>query len=189
MLRESVGTTDTLLYRRGNFNGTLDDVIGDALLSERDAEISLSPGFRWGTSILPGQTITREDIYNATAITYPAVYRMTMTGARIKDILEDVADNLFNPDPYYQQGGDMVRAGGISYTIDVGKMAGARISDLMLTRTGKPLEPTKDYTVAGWASVNEGTQGPPVWDLVMAHIAKKKTVSPQDGGRVRVVGS
>jgi len=189
MLRESVGTTDTLLYRRGNFNGTLDDVIGDALLSERDAEISLSPGFRWGTSILPGQTITREDIYNATAITYPAVYRMTMTGARIKDILEDVADNLFNPDPYYQQGGDMVRAGGISYTIDVGKMVGARISDLMLTRTGKPLEPTKDYTVAGWASVNEGTQGPPVWDLVMAHIAKKKTVSPQDGGRVRVVGT
>ena len=121
MLREPLGTADTLLYRRGNFNGTLDDVIGDALLSERDAEISLSPGFRWGTSILPGQTITREDIYNATAISYPAVYRMTMTGARIKEILEDVADNLFNPDPYYQQGGDMVRAGGISYTIDVGQ--------------------------------------------------------------------
>ncbi len=100
-------------------------MIGEALLSERDAEISLSPGFRWGTSILPGQTITREDIYNATAITYPAVYRMTMTGARIKEILEDVADNLFNPDPYYQQGGDMVRAGGISYTIDVGKKVGA----------------------------------------------------------------
>lgn len=188
MLREPIGTTDTLLYRRGNFNGTLDDVIGDALLSERDAEISLSPGFRWGTSILPGQTITREDIYNATAITYPAVYRMTMTGARIKEILEDVADNLFNPDPYYQQGGDMVRAGGISYTIDVGKTIGARISDLKLTRTGKPLEPTKEYTVAGWASVNEGTQGPPVWDVVMSHIARKKTVAPQDGGRVRVVG-
>lgn len=188
MLREPIGTTDTLLYRRGNFNGTLDDVIGDALLSERDAEISLSPGFRWGTSILPGQTITREDIYNATAITYPAVYRMTMTGARIKEILEDVADNLFNPDPYYQQGGDMVRAGGISYTIDVGKTIGLRISDLKLTRTGKPLEQTREYTVAGWASVNEGTQGPPVWDVVMSHIAKKKTVAPQDGGRVRVVG-
>lgn len=188
MLRESIGTTDTLLYRRGNFNGTLDDVIGDALLSERDAEISLSPGFRWGTSILPGQSITREDIYNATAISYPAVYRMSMTGTRIKEILEDVADNLFNPDPYYQQGGDMVRAGGISYTIDVGAKMGARISDLKLLRTGKPLEPAKDYTVSGWASVNEGTQGPPIWDVVMAHIARKKVVSPQDGGRVRVVG-
>jgi sulfur-oxidizing protein SoxB len=188
MLRESIGTTDALLYRRGNFNGTLDDVIGDALLAERDAEISLSPGFRWGTSILPGQTITREDIYNATAISYPAVYRMSMTGTRLKEILEDVADNLFNPDPYYQQGGDMVRAGGVSYTIDVGQKMGSRISDLKLLRTGKPLEPAKDYTVAGWASVNEGTQGPPVWDVVMAHIAKKKTVSAKDGGRVRVVG-
>ena len=192
MLRETIGTTDTLLYRRGNFNGTLDDVIGDALLAERDAEISLSPGFRWGTSVLPGQSITREDIYNATAISYPAVYRMTMTGARLKEILEDVADNLFNPDPYYQQGGDMVRAGGISYTIDVGQKMGSRISDLKLLRTGKPLEPAKEYTVSGWASVNEGTQGPPIWDLVMAHIAKKKTVSPKDGGQgggnVRVVG-
>jgi sulfur-oxidizing protein SoxB len=188
MLRETIGTTDTLLYRRGNFNGTLDDVIGDALLTERDAEISLSPGFRWGASILPGQPITREDIYNATAISYPAVYRMTMSGARIKDILEDVADNLFNPDPYYQQGGDMVRAGGISYTIDIGRKIGARISDLTLLRTGKPLEPAREYTVAGWASVNEGTQGPPVWDVVMSHIAKKKTVAPQDGGHVRVVG-
>ena len=188
MLDEPIGTTDTLLYRRGNFNGTLDDVIGDALLAERDAEISLSPGFRWGTSILPGQTITREDIYNATAISYPAVYRMTMTGARIKDILEDVADNLFNPDPYYQQGGDMVRAGGLSYTIDVGKTIGQRISDLTLVRSGKALEPAREYTVAGWASVNEDTQGPPIWDLVMSHIAKKKVVAPQDGGRVRVVG-
>jgi sulfur-oxidizing protein SoxB len=192
MLRESIGTTDALLYRRGNFNGTLDDVIGDALLAERDAEISLSPGFRWGTSILPGQTITREDIYNATAISYPAVYRMSMTGTRLKEILEDVADNLFNPDPYYQQGGDMVRAGGVSYTIDVGQKMGSRISDLTLLRTGKPLEPAKEYTVAGWASVNEGTQGPPVWDVVMAHIAKKKTVSAKDGGQgggnVRVVG-
>lgn len=188
MLQEPLGTTDTLLYRRGNFNGTLDDVIGEALLSERDAEISLSPGFRWGTSVLPGQTITREDIYNATAISYPAVYRMTMTGTRIKDILEDVADNLFNPDPYYQQGGDMVRAGGISYTIDVGKKIGERITGLTLLRTGKPLEPARDYTVAGWASVNESTHGPPVWDVVMSHIAKKKVVAPQDGGHVRVVG-
>ena len=119
MLGEVVGRTETLLYRRGNFNGTLDDVICDALLAERDAEIALSPGFRWGNSLLPGQDITREDIYNATAITYPAAYRMTMTGARLKEVLEDVADNLFNPDPYYQQGGDMVRVGGLAYTIDV----------------------------------------------------------------------
>ena len=111
MLREVIGRTETLLYRRGNFNGTLDDLICDALLAERDAEIALSPGFRWGTSVLPGQDITREDIYNATAITYPAAYRMSMTGGRLKEVLEDVADNLFNPDPYYQQGGDMVRVG------------------------------------------------------------------------------
>ena len=119
MLGETIGRTETLLYRRGNFNGTLDDVICDALLAERDAEIALSPGFRWGNSLLPGQDITREDIYNATALTYPAAYRTTMTGARLKEVLEDVADNLFNPDPYYQQGGDMVRVGGVSYTIDV----------------------------------------------------------------------
>jgi sulfur-oxidizing protein SoxB len=188
MLREVIGKADTLLYRRGNFNGTLDDVICEALLSERDAEIALSPGFRWGTSILPGQDITVEDIYNATAITYPACYRMTMSGARLKEILEDVADNLFNPDPYYQQGGDMVRVGGLGYTIDIGKSMGSRISDLKLLRTGQPLEADKDYTVTGWASVNQGTEGPPVWDLVMRHIRKKKTVAPQDSGHVRVLG-
>lgn len=188
MLGETIGKADSLLYRRGNFNGTLDDVICEALLSERDAEIALSPGFRWGTSILPGQDIAAEDIYNATAMTYPATYRMTMTGARLKEILEDVADNLFNPDPYYQQGGDMVRVGGLSYTIDIAKAAGGRISDLTLLRTGKPLEADRDYTVSGWASVNEGTQGPPVWDVVMSHIRKKKVVVPRDGGHVRVVG-
>ena len=134
MLGETIGRTETLLYRRGNFNGTLDDVICDAMLAERDAEIALSPGFRWGNSLLPGQEITREDIYNATAITYPAAYRTTMTGARLKEVLEDVADNLFNPDPYYQQGGDMVRVGGVSYTIDIGKPMGSRISDLTLLR-------------------------------------------------------
>lgn len=188
MLREVIGKADTLLYRRGNFNGTLDDVICEALLSERDAEIALSPGFRWGTSILPGQDITVEDIYNATAITYPACYRMTMSGARLKEILEDVADNLFNPDPYYQQGGDMVRVGGLGYTIDIGKSMGSRISDLKLLRTGQPLAADKDYTVTGWASVNQGTEGPPVWDVVMRHIRKKKTVAPQDSGHVRVLG-
>jgi sulfur-oxidizing protein SoxB len=188
MLGESVARTDTLLYRRGNFNGTLDDVICDALLSERDAEIALSPGFRWGNSLLPGQDITREDVYNATAITYPNAYRMTMTGARLKEILEDVADNLFYPDPYYQQGGDMVRVGGLSYTIDVGKPGGRRISDMTLLRTGKPLDAARDYTVAGWASVNEGTEGPPIWDVVMNHLAKKKVVAPKELTNVRVVG-
>ena len=131
-LGEVIGRTDTLLYRRGNFDGTLDKVICDALIERRDAEIALSPGLRWGTALIPGQAITREDIYNATALTYPAAYRTMMSGERIKDILEDVADNLFNADPYYRQGGDMVRTGGISYTIDVGASAGRRISDLRL---------------------------------------------------------
>jgi sulfur-oxidizing protein SoxB len=188
MLAEEVGRTETLLYRRGNFNGTLDDVICDALIAERDAEIALSPGFRWGNSLLPGQAITREDVYNATAITYPAAYRMTMTGARLKDILEDVADNLFNPDPYYQQGGDMVRVGGLGYTVDVAAPMGTRISDLRLLRTGRPLEAGKDYTVAGWASVNEGTEGPPIWEVVFGHLAKNNVVAPREGERVKVVG-
>jgi sulfur-oxidizing protein SoxB len=188
MLGEVIGTTETLLYRRGNFNGTLDDVICDALLAERDAEIALSPGFRWGASLLPGQDITREDIYNATALTYPAAYRTSMTGARLKEVLEDVADNIFNRDPYYQQGGDMVRAGGISFTIDVSQEIGRRIGDVVILRTGRPLEPAKDYVVAGWASVNEGTEGPAIWDVVMRHIEKKRVVAPREAGRVRVVG-
>ena len=188
-LREVVGRTETLLYRRGNFNGTFDDLICDALVAERDAEIALSPGFRWGTSVLPDTEITREDVYNATAITYPAAYRMSMTGARLKEVLEDVADNLFNPDPYYQQGGDMVRVGGVSYTIDIGKQIGSRISDLRVLRTDKPLEPGREYVVAGWASVNEGTEGPPIWDVVVDHIKKKHVVSPKETDHVRVVGA
>jgi sulfur-oxidizing protein SoxB len=158
-------------------------------LAERDAEIALSPGFRWGNSLLPGQNITREDIYNATALSYPAAYRTTMTGARLKEILEDVADNLFNPDPYYQQGGDMVRVGGLSYTIDVGQSAGRRISDLTSLKTGRLLDPGRDYVVAGWASVNEGTEGPPIWEVVMNHIQKKKVVAPGEAGHVRVLGT
>ena len=189
MLGEAIGRTETLLYRRGNFNGTLDDVICDALLTERDAEIALSPGFRWGNSLLPGQDITREDIYNATALSYPAASRTTMTGARLKEVLEDVADNLFNPDPYYQQGGDMVRVGGVSFTIDVSQNAGHRISDLKSLRTGKPLDAAKDYVVTGWASVNEGTEGPAIWDVVMRHIEKRRVVAPGEAGRVRVLGT
>jgi len=189
MLGEAVGRTETLLYRRGNVNGTLDDVICDALMAERDAEIALSPGFRWGASLLPGQAITREDIYNATAITYPAAYRMTMTGARLKEVLEDVADNLFNPDPYYQQGGDMVRVGGVSFSIDVSAPAGRRIGDLGLLRTGQPLEAGKDYTVAGWASINEGTEGPPIWDVVTQYVLRKQVIAPKDVSSVRLIGA
>jgi sulfur-oxidizing protein SoxB len=186
-LREVIGRTESLLYRRGNFNGTLDDLICDALLSERDAEIALSPGFRWGASLLPGAQITREDVYNATAITYPAAYRQTITGARLKEVLEDVADNLFNPDPYYQQGGDMVRVGGVEYRIDIDKPIGSRISNLKLLRTEQPIEPAKEYVTAGWASVNEGIEGPAIWDVVIDHIRKHRVVAPKQIDRVRVV--
>jgi sulfur-oxidizing protein SoxB len=188
MLREVIGRTETLLYRRGNFNGTLDDLICEAILSERDAQIALSPGFRWGSSLLPGQEMTREDIYNATAITYPATYRIAMSGARLKEVLEDVADNIFNPDPYYQQGGDMVRVGGLSYTIDIGKPAGQRISAMALTSNGDPIDPAKDYVAAGWASVNQETQGPPIWDVVMHHIRRQGTIAPIERNHVRVLG-
>ena len=187
-LSRVVGQTDSLLYRRGNFNGTFDDVICAALLTERDAEIALSPGFRWGTSVLPGQPITVEDIHNATAITYPQVYRMSMSGERLKEVLEDVADNLFNPDPYYQQGGDMVRCGGLGYAIDVGKPIGQRISAMTQLKSGKPIEPKKEYAVAGWASVNEGTQGPPVWELVERYIAAEKTVRVVPNSSVKISG-
>jgi sulfur-oxidizing protein SoxB len=188
-LSRVVGKADSLLYRRGNFNGTFDDVICAALLKERDAEIALSPGFRWGTSVLPGQVITMEDIHNATAITYPQVYRLPMTGTRLKDVLEDVADNLFNPDPYYQQGGDMVRCGGLGYAIDVSKPSGQRISAMTLLKTGKAIEPNKEYTVAGWASVNQGTQGPPVWDLVERYVASEKTVRVAPNASVKISGA
>jgi len=187
-LAREVGRSESLLYRRGNFAGTFDDLICTAIMEERDAEIALSPGFRWGTSVLPGSAITVEDIHNATAMTYPQVYRMTMTGARLKEILEDVADNLFNPDPYYQQGGDMVRCGGLGYTVDIGKPMGSRISGLTHLKSGQPLDAARDYTVTGWASVNEGTEGPPVWELVEKYVAKKKTVKVETNTSVKVVG-
>jgi sulfur-oxidizing protein SoxB len=184
-----LGTIETLLYRRGNFNGTFDDHICQALLAERDAEIALSPGFRWGVSILPGAPITAEDVYTQTAITYPNAYRTEMTGAFLKEILEDVADNLFNPDPYYQQGGDMVRAGGLGYQIDIAQPIGERISNMTLLRSGQAIEPEKNYVVSGWASVNEGTQGPPIWDVVMLHIEKQKVVRIQPNRSIKVVGA
>jgi sulfur-oxidizing protein SoxB len=187
-LNEVVGRAGALLYRRGNFNGTLDDVICDALLAGRDAEIAMSPGVRWGATLLPGQAITREDVYNATAITYPAAYRTTLPGARLKEILEDIADNLFNPDPYYQQGGDMVRVGGLSFTIDPAAPMGRRISQLRLLRKNAPIDPGRDYVVAGWGSVNEDVEGPPVWDIVAKHVAAKGDVMPAASGHVTVVG-
>ncbi|WP_333831931.1 thiosulfohydrolase SoxB [Rubrimonas sp.] len=188
-LSEVIGRTDSLLYRRGNFNGTFDDMLCQAMIEEREADIALSPGFRWGPSLLPGQEITREDIYNGTAMTYPAVYRSTMSGEMLKIILEDVADNLFNVDPYYQQGGDMVRVGGMGYAIDVAKPMGSRISDMTLLKTGEAIEPGKDYVVAGWASVNEGTEGPAIWDLTESWLKRVGTVSLEPNQSVKVTGA
>jgi sulfur-oxidizing protein SoxB len=187
-LKKQLGTTDSLLYRRGNFNGTFDDLICQALLKERDVEIALSPGFRWGASLLPGQDIMAEDVYNQTAITYPNAYRTEMTGEYLKQVLEDVADNLFNPDPYYQQGGDMVRAGGLAYTIDIAKPVGQRISDMTLLKTGQKIDAAKKYTVSGWASINEGTEGPPVYDVVAKYISDAKRVRLEPNRQVKVVG-
>ncbi|WP_136637275.1 thiosulfohydrolase SoxB [Pseudooceanicola onchidii] len=187
-LAEVIGKTDSTLFRRGNFNGTWDDLICDALLSERDAEIAMSPGVRWGPSLVPGDDITREDIFNVTSMSYPNAYRTEMTGEFIKVILEDVADNIFNPDPYYQQGGDMVRTGGLGYSIDISKPQGSRISDMTMLATGEAVDPAKTYVVAGWASVNEGTEGPPIWDVVEAHIRKMGTVTVGDNTSVKVTG-
>jgi len=187
-LSEVIGQTDSTLYRRGNFNGTWDDLICDALLSERDAQIAMSPGVRWGPSLTPGDDITREDIWNVTSMSYPNAYRTEMTGEFIKVILEDVADNIFNPDPYYQQGGDMVRIGGMAYAIDISKPQGSRISDMTLIDSGEAIDPSKSYTVAGWASVNEGTEGPPIWDVVEAHIKKMGTVTVGENNNVKVTG-
>ena len=188
-LSEVIGQTDSLLYRRGNFNGTWDDLICDALLSERDAEIALSPGVRWGPSLVQGQDITREDIFNVTSMTYGKAYRSEMTGETLKAILEDVADNIFNPDPYYQQGGDMVRTGGLGYRIDISKPQGERISNMTLLKTGEALDPARSYVIAGWASVNPETEGPLIWDVVEDHIRKLGTVSLQPNNSVEVIGA
>lgn len=188
-LERVLGKTSSLLYRRGNFGGTLDDLFCEAMLTERDAEIALSPGIRWGTTLLPGQDITFEDVTNASAMTYPNCYRMRMTGARLKEILEDVADNIFNPDPYYQQGGDMVRTGGLGFTIDITAKMGSRISGMTLLKTGTPIDANREYVVAGWASINEGTEGPPIWDVVAKHLTQKKTVDLKPTDAVKVVGS
>jgi S-sulfosulfanyl-L-cysteine sulfohydrolase len=171
---DKIATSDRLLYRRGNFGGTMDQLICDALRGELDAEIALSPGFRWGISLLPNQPVTMEDVLAETAISYPETYVQPMTGAQIKDVLEDVCDNLFNADPYYQQGGDMVRVGGMSYTCTPAESVGQRISGITLDN-GHALDAGKSYKVAGWASVNE-QKGMPVWDVVARHLRSGKRV-------------
>ncbi len=178
-LNEKLAISEGLLYRRGNFNGSFDQLILDALMQEKNAEIAFSPGFRWGTTILPGEAIAMEHVLDQTAITYPYVTLTEMTGAQIKDILEDVCDNLFNPDPYYQQGGDMVRVGGMAYACDPTAAMGARITEMALN--GKAIEAGKTYKVAGWAPVAEAAKdagGEPIWDLVARNLRARKTVGP-----------
>ena len=185
-LEEPLATTEGLLYRRGNFNGSFDQLILDALIAEKNAQIAFSPGFRWGTSILSGQTITREHLMDQTAITYPQVTVSDMTGEFIKTVLEDVADNLFNPDPYYQQGGDMVRVGGLTYACEPGARAGSRVSDMRLD--GKPIEAGKTYRVAGWAPVAQGAQGEPIWDVVERWLKTQRSVAPRALNTPRLIG-
>lgn len=188
-LDEKLAVTETLLYRRGNFNGTFDQLILDALMAEKDAEIAFSPGFRWGTTLLPGEAITMEHLLDQTAITYPYTTVTSITGEMLKTILEDVADNLFNPDPYYQQGGDMVRVGGLRYAIDPVAVTGKRISGMELR--GKPIDPAGTYKVAGWAPVAEearNAKAEPVWEVVARHLRAQKTVKPRPLNLPTLVG-
>ena len=185
-LAEELAVTETLLYRRGNFNGTFDQVILDALLQVKDAQIAFTPGFRWGTSVLPGEAVTFGHVMEQTGITYPFVTVSEMTGATIKNILEDVCDNLFNPDPYYQQGGDMVRVGGMQYTCEPAQKIGARISNMTLG--GKPIEAGKTYKVASWAPVAEGASGEAVWEVVVRYLQDVKVVQPPALSRPRLIG-
>ena len=176
-LTREIATTDTTLFRRGNFNGSWDQIICDALLEVKEAQISLSPGFRWGTSVMPGQAITFDDLMSQTAMTYPETYARDMSGKDIKDILEDVADNLFNEDPFYQQGGDMVRTGGISYKINPIAKMGERITDIVLTKTGEKLDASKSYKVAGWSTVGAKSEGEPVWETVETYLKNVKHIT------------
>ncbi len=185
-LEQPLAVTEALLYRRGNFNGTFDQLILDALMEVKGAQIAFSPGFRWGTTLLPGQTITREHLMDQTAITYPFTTVNDFSGEMIKTILEDVADNLFNPDPYYQQGGDMVRVGGLTYACDPNAPMGSRISDMRLD--GKPIDAKRSYRVAGWAPVAEGAGGEPVWEVVERWLTGRGTVTPRRLNLPRLIG-
>ncbi|HMM67428.1 MAG TPA: thiosulfohydrolase SoxB [Dokdonella sp.] len=185
-LSEQLAVSEGLLFRRGNFNGSFDQLIVNALNEVKDTQIAFSPGFRWGTTLLPGEAITRERLMDLTAITYPSVTVNSFTGAQIKAILEDVCDNLFNPDPYYQQGGDMVRTGGLSYACKPAAASGQRISDLRLE--GKPIDAEKTYKVAGWASVADGLEGEPVWDVIETYLQAHRKVAPPRLDEPRLIG-
>jgi len=185
-LNEKLAVTQDTLYRRGNFNGTFDQLIIDALMEVKGAEIAFSPGFRWGTTLLPNSDILMEHLMDQTATTYSYSTVTDMSGSTIKSVMEDVADNLFNPDPYYQQGGDMVRVGGMTYSIDPNAQIGARIQDMRLN--GKLIEANKSYKVAGWAPVSEGATGEPVWDVVAGWLRAQKTVSPRKPNTPRIIG-
>jgi sulfur-oxidizing protein SoxB len=186
-LSETLAVTQGLLYRRGNFNGTFDQLILDALLDTHDAQIAFSPGFRWGTTLLPGEAITREHLMEQTAITYPYITLNEMTGENIKAVLEDVCDNLFNPDPYKQQGGDMVRVGGLTYACAPNAPMGRRISDLRLN--GSPLAPAKKYKVAGWAPLTgEVGRTPPIWEVVETWLKQHKSIAPRQAYLPRLIG-
>ncbi|MCB1878904.1 MAG: thiosulfohydrolase SoxB [Gammaproteobacteria bacterium] len=186
-LEEKLAVAEETLYRRGNFNGTFDQVICDALRSVNDAQISLSPGFRWGTSVLPGQAITMDNVMDQTCITYPETYRREMKGSEIKAILEDVSDNLFNADPYFQQGGDMVRVGGLDYVCEPNKTIGKRISSMTLD-DGTPVDADKSYTVAGWATVGSQSPGRPIWDVVAEYLRDKKQIRIEKLNTPKLVG-
>jgi len=183
-LGETLAVSDTLLYRRGNFNGTFDEVILDALLKRADAQVAFSPGFRWGLSMVPGQAITLEDVYAHTALTYANTWVREMTGREIVSLMEDVADNLFHPDPYYRQGGDMVRVGGLTYAIDPAAPIGRRIRDVRVG--GRALQPARRYKATGWASLGEA-DGPPAWDVVADYLRSVKRVRLSPRPRVRVI--
>lgn len=185
-LAEKLAITEGTLYRRGNFNGTFDQLILDALMEVKGADAAFSPGFRWGTSLLPGEAITLEHVMDQTAITYPQTTLTEMTGDTIKTIMEDVCDNLFNADPYKQQGGDMVRVGGIQYTCDLTKGFGKRINNMMLN--GKALDPNKKYKVAGWAPVAEGVVGEPIFDVVSGYLRSKKVIAPRKLNMPKLIG-
>ncbi len=186
-LGEKLAVTEGLLYRRGNFNGTFDQLVCDAMMEVKGAEMAFSPGFRWGTSLLPGQTITMEHLLDQTATTYSYSTLSELTGEQIKGILEDVCDNLFNPDPYKQQGGDMVRVGGLTYACAPNAGMGSRIQDMRLG--GKPLDPARKYKVAGWAPVAEGASGEPIWEVVARYLRTRKVVPPLKLNRPRLIGT
>ncbi|MEA3513550.1 MAG: thiosulfohydrolase SoxB [Campylobacterota bacterium] len=176
-LNRVLATTDETLFRRGNFNGSWDQIICDSLIEVKGADVSLSPGFRWGTTVMPGQPITFDDLATQTALTYPETYVSEFTGEQIHATLEDVADNLFHKDPFRQSGGDMVRTGGISYRINPMKPVGHRITNIVMTKTGLPMDPKKRYKVAGWSTVNSIAPGKPIWEVTEEYLKNTKHIS------------